>query len=465
MKKLLKDIHLWLSLPFGVIIMIMCITGAILVLKTEWLQIFTPNHFYTESVQEHRLPLSEIIPKVKRQLPAAMELSSVTMYKDEDLNYSFGVQGMHHAEVMVDPYTGSVRDLPSEGGFFSGVMQLHRWFFISPQRDGISWGKLITGISTLLFAIILITGIIIWIPKNIKMLKNNLTIKWSKGGYRRWYDFHQATGIYSAIFLLAFCLTGLTWSFDWYKIGFYKVLGVEASSGFHGPGGPKPAMAAEEKQPMGEENKASMKEGSRPSMGENRPDGQYRKERRGNRPERSQRGSDNDKVAHYDHGDAGKTNVGERHGEFNSDKNNEDTKPQQEEHGFKQDTYAVDIDYRVWDKVVNNLMEKNQNYSVISIQNGSASIAFDGAENTRSGDRYSFDAATGTITDVKYFKDNQDRASKLRGWIYKIHVGSWGGLFSKILSFIACLIGATLCVTGYYMYFKRLSKKKSKSLL
>ena len=38
---------------------------------------------------------------------------------------------------------------------------------------------------------------------------------------------------------------------------------------------------------------------------------------------------------------------------------------------------------------------------------------------------------------------------------HAIHVGSWGGIVTKILTFIVCVVGATLPLTGYYIYFKK----------
>lgn len=38
MKKFFAKIHLWLSIPFGIIIAIVCLTGAILVFETEILE-------------------------------------------------------------------------------------------------------------------------------------------------------------------------------------------------------------------------------------------------------------------------------------------------------------------------------------------------------------------------------------------------------------------------------------------
>ena len=48
--------------------------------------------------------------------------------------------------------------------------------------------------------------------------------------YKR-QDLHVAGGMYALFFLLAMALTGLTWSFGWYRTGFYKVFGVEVQQG------------------------------------------------------------------------------------------------------------------------------------------------------------------------------------------------------------------------------------------
>lgn len=45
---------------------------------------------------------------------------------------------------------------------------------------------------------------------------------------------------------------------------------------------------------------------------------------------------------------------------------------------------------------------------------------------------------------------------------HEIHVGKWGGMATKIITFIVSLIGASLPITGYYLYFKKRSKKNLK---
>lgn len=98
---------------------------------------------------------------------------------------------------------------------------------MKPGNDGIFWGKMIVGVSTLSLVFVLISGIVIWWPRTRKSLKNSLKITATKGWKRFWYDLHVAGGMYALIFLLAMALTGLTWSFPWYRTAFYKVFGVE----------------------------------------------------------------------------------------------------------------------------------------------------------------------------------------------------------------------------------------------
>lgn len=41
---------------------------------------------------------------------------------------------------------------------------------------------------------------------------------------------------------------------------------------------------------------------------------------------------------------------------------------------------------------------------------------------------------------------------------HQLHIGSWGGMITKIITFVVSLIGASLPVTGYLLYFRRKRK-------
>ena len=92
---------------------------------------------------------------------------------------------------------------------------------------------------------------------------------------------------------------------------------------------------------------------------------------------------------------------------------------------------------------------------------GSATVSFNRLGNQRAADRYTFNPRNGEITGTTLYKD-ADASGKIRGWIFSVHVGSWGGLTTRILSFLAALVGASLPLTGYYLWIRRLIRKGSR---
>ncbi len=103
-----------------------------------------------------------------------------------------------------------------------------------------SAGKVIVGITTFVMVVILVSGIVIWIPRTRKALRNRLVVRGRKGWWRFWYDSHVSLGIYVTLFLLVMALTGLTWSFQWYRTATVDALfGVSTA---------RPAMSAPQQQ-------------------------------------------------------------------------------------------------------------------------------------------------------------------------------------------------------------------------
>ncbi|MCD8194495.1 MAG: PepSY domain-containing protein [Tannerellaceae bacterium] len=435
MKKIFSKLHLWLSIPFGIFISVLCLTGGLLVFETEIQQVTTPSRFYVKEIKEAPIPLEQLIPMVQQQLPDTVSISGVTFPAKPNQTYRMSMTGMGRTSLVVDPYTGEIIEKVTpyaKGNFFSAVRRLHRWFMYPMQRDKTNWGKMLTGTSTLVFALILVTGIIIWIPKTVKMLKRRLKIKTGSGAFRFWYDLHLAGGIYTAILLLTMALTGLTWSFQWYRTGFYKVFGVETTQGGgHGQAAPNQQANTQAHASSG---KPSGEADQQPARGEsergNRPEGE-----RGGRPERTA-------------------------GEENSEREGDEAQEGRRREG-RSGRGQRGPNYAIWTEVYNQLAAQYPTYKTISVQSGTASVSAATTGNTRASDRYTFDNRTGEITDVQLYKDNP-KSSKMRGWIYAVHVGSWGGMLTRILYFIACMVGTCLPLTGYYFYFKKRAIKKRK---
>lgn len=183
MRKFFSRIHLWLSIPFGLILSVVCLTGALLVFEDDITQLTTP-------------PPAAVAP-TELHTPA--------------LATSGPTQG---AVATAAPQQVKKQRLP----FFVEVRKIHRWLLNPPSsKEGSSVGRVVVGLSSMAMSIILISGLIIWIPRSLKALRNRMTITASKGRLRLWHDAHTALGFYALIFLLLSALIGPTWSFTWYR--------------------------------------------------------------------------------------------------------------------------------------------------------------------------------------------------------------------------------------------------------
>ena len=375
MKKIFRQIHLWLSVPFGLIISLICFSGAMLVFENEVMELVRHELYYVKKVETVSLPVDRLLEEVELTLPDSVSVTGISVFSDPERTWQVNLSKPRRASVYVDQYTGEIKGKYERPAFFVTMFRLHRWLLDSMKADGgVFWGKMIVGVSTLLFVVVLISGIVIWWPRTRKALKNSLRISVGRGFRRFWYDLHVAGGMYALFFLLAMALTGLTWSFGWYRAGFYKVFGVEVQQG-------------------GTHSGVTLRGG---------------------------RGSDQ----------PGK-NV------------------------------SHSSSYVCWQQVYEQLALNNPGYKQITLSDGVANVSFNTFGNQRASDRYKFNPHSGEIDEVVLYKD-AEKAGKIRGWIYSVHVGSWGGMLTRLLTFIAALIGATLPLTGYYLWIKRIWRKKSR---
>lgn len=392
MKKFFSNIHLWLSIPFGIIIATICLTGAILVFETEILQLCYPSRYFVKEVKGSPQPPDVLIKAARQQLPDSIRINGIRAYSDPERTWQIIVPGKKTA-CFIDPYTAEITGFDSGQGFFMKTMRIHRWLLDEYKRDGsFSWGKTLTGYATLALAVILISGLVIWFPRSRKALKNRLKVKTGSGGFRLLHDLHVSGGFYAALLLLAISLTGLTWSFGWYRNLFYAAFGVSGNL----PSAHAPITAA---KPSGEKA-----------------------------------GKDKDKKEGKD---------GKSEGNGHAAPSDRKGKPQQKT-----------TDYTHWAEVLTDLQNRHPEYKSITLQDGSASVSTGRYGNTIGSDRYAFDPATGEIIKAQLYKD-LPKSGKIRGWVYSVHIGSWGGMTTRILSCLASLFGAVLVITGYYLWIKK----------
>ena len=390
MKKIYREIHLWLSVPFGIIITLVCFSGSMLVFEKEITELCRPEVYYVSEVKEKTLPIDEIMQTVSASLPDTVTAKGITISPDKNRTWQVSLSKPRRASIYVNPYTAEITGKNERLAFFDTMFRLHRWLLgSSSSSDGsMPIGKLIVGISVIMLVIIIISGLLIWLGYNKKTIKKSLKISVTKGWRRFWHDLHVAGGIYAAVIILVMALTGLTWSFSWYRTGFYSLCGGE--------------------------NTAHNKQTNQGTQ-----DGKSNKER------------NKDKLGN--HSQQGERREGREHKHRNP--------------------------YRQWQNVYELIAKENPGYRQITLSDTTVSVVAAGQQSLRASDKYGFNKRTGEITSTQLY-DNQDKASKVRSWVYMLHVGSWGGMVTRILWFLVSLFGATLPITGYYLWIKRIYKQK-----
>lgn len=156
MKKIFRQIHLWLSIPFGLIITVICFSGAALVFENEIMELCRHDFYYVSKVEETPLPAGELAQKVAATLPDSISVTGISISSDPAKAYQVNLSKPRRASVYIDQYTGEIKGKYERAPFFTTMFKLHRWLLDSMKPDGgIFWGKMIVGVSTLMFVFVL----------------------------------------------------------------------------------------------------------------------------------------------------------------------------------------------------------------------------------------------------------------------------------------------------------------------
>lgn len=221
-KKTFFQIHWFLGITAGLILSIMGVTGAIYSYEQPIQRWLNPDS-YTVKVENHaKLTPAEIYQHFQVQNPE-MKINSITVAKapEEASNINIVKEGARRGyTMMVNPYTAEI--LPEVRGkdFFQFIQQLHRNLTVGEV------GKQITGASTLMLIFFVLSGLYLRWPKK-HSLKQWFALKSKLKGRNFLWDLHAVVGTWVVIFYLLLACTGLYWSYDWWRDGMFKVMGVE----------------------------------------------------------------------------------------------------------------------------------------------------------------------------------------------------------------------------------------------
>ena len=445
MRKFFSKLHLWVSVPFGLVITVTCFTGALLVFENEITEVCSDGAASVEVAGEP-LSVDILVERVEAANPDSAKVKSVVISDDAAKAWIVNLSQPKRAAVYVNQYTGEVTGKKERLPFFDTIFRLHRWLMDSnPGNGAVFWGKVVVGTSTLVFVLILVTGLVIWWPRNRKMLKNRLCIVLRKGSNRFWYDLHVAGGFYALLFLLVMALTGLTWSFEWYRNSFYDLFGAsdvqvvttakatDVSTGATVVSAAPAASTSSTIATTDASSGATAVSASAPA-------------------------TSTSSITATTDASSGATAVS---ASAPAASTSSTTATIDASSGATTVCDAVEPMFMPWQVAYYTVSSKYAEYSKITVSDGVVTVTLGDCGNVRASDKYTFDSTTGAITSCAPYDETPEK-SKLGGWVYSLHVGCWGGALTRVVAFLAALLGATLPLTGYYFWIRRLYRRPSR---
>lgn len=236
-KKTIRKIHLWLGLSSGIIVFIIAVTGCLYAFQEE-IQNLTQTYRFVEK-QDAPFLLPSKLEKIARKKLPGKQLHAIKYNSSgesaEAIFYHY--QPDYYYSVYIDPYSGKVlQTVNLNEGFFRFILDGHYYLWLPHEI-----GQTICASATLIFLFMVISGLILWWPKNKKAAKQRFWFRWKEGikWKRKNYDLHNITGFYVMSIALIFALTGLVWGFQWFAYSYYTVSGGEKSLVYEDPASKK----------------------------------------------------------------------------------------------------------------------------------------------------------------------------------------------------------------------------------
>ena len=231
-RKFIRDIHLWLGVGSGLILFLVCLSGTVYVFRHDIEQAMEPGKYRIEASAIKQQPLQII---ASTQQTTGGKVTRFSFYDDVSKPYELQVSTSEEDKrgetYYVNPYQNKIIGTgkgPSTE-FFMFFFKMHRWLLFEQEI-----GRPIVGIATLIFIVLAVTGFILWLPnkiKGFKSFKSGLSIRFNASWKRINHDLHNVLGFYALVVILIMALTGLNWSFEWYKEGMSGVLGAKVFGG------------------------------------------------------------------------------------------------------------------------------------------------------------------------------------------------------------------------------------------
>ena len=200
-RRVLRDIHLWIGLCLMVVFIPLGLSGSWLVFDDDFDKVLHP-HRYQASAGDAELSPSKYLIPAQQAFGARALVSQLRM--PEDQGAPVIVSSSTGLTAWLDPVSGKVLDVGNPRTELRAVAhQFHENLFMART------GRRIVGWIGVAMFLMSVTGLITWWPRNNAVLRG---LKWRRSPLV-WSNIHHLAGFWSSVFLAILSLTGVALAF------------------------------------------------------------------------------------------------------------------------------------------------------------------------------------------------------------------------------------------------------------
>ncbi|MBB4129767.1 sulfite reductase flavoprotein subunit alpha [Xanthomonas sp. 3075] len=221
-KTLLFQLHWLLGITAGLVLSVMGLTGALMSFENEIVRVANPaiaQLAQRHAAGERPLPVDVLLRRLDLGQQQAVTRMLIDPTGKRPSNARLAAKG--GGRVYFDPYTGEKVAAPRLSEAFAFIEDLHRHLTAGKR------GQAVTGASTLILLFFCASGLYLRWPRRWWSLRTWWVVEWRRQGRSFLWSLHAVFGTWCLLVYLLVALTGLTWSYTWYRDGMAALLGKE----------------------------------------------------------------------------------------------------------------------------------------------------------------------------------------------------------------------------------------------
>ncbi|MGU3401370.1 PepSY domain-containing protein [Brucellaceae bacterium D45D] len=221
-------LHWLLGISIGLVLAFMGMTGAIMAFEDEIMAALSPQA-RVEVAAQAPMPPDALLALIRRQLPDD-KVTALLVENDPNRAYTVTVlrrpaDGGRNPRIFVNPYTGKLLGEATGADFFGRVRSLHR--YLTPSGASNEIGRHITGAAAFAAIFFALSGLYLRWPARPLDWRSWLRVDFSMRGRALYRTLHSVIGSWMSLVYVVSALSGLWWSYDWYRSAVTWVLSGE----------------------------------------------------------------------------------------------------------------------------------------------------------------------------------------------------------------------------------------------